>query len=109
MLYVRRVGVVGAGAMGAQIAEIMAMNGYEVYLKDVTRALVERGFERIKKDLESLSAFQKSKADREISRIQEQDGIKLSDEQKVAIASKLKPTFDEGRAELALSPLANLL
>lgn len=103
MLYVRKVGVVGAGAMGAQIAEIMAMNGYEVYLKDVSKSLVEKSLERIKKDLSGLASFQKSKAEREIARIHEQDGITLTDEQKTAVGAKLKPTFDEARAEQAIS------
>jgi 3-hydroxybutyryl-CoA dehydrogenase len=98
MLYVRSVGVIGAGAMGGQIAEIMAMNGYDVYLKDVSKEFIDRGINNIKKDLDVLVAFHKSKADREIKRIQEQDGVKLSDDQKLTIQGKLKPTYDEKRA-----------
>jgi 3-hydroxybutyryl-CoA dehydrogenase len=105
MLYVRKVGVVGAGAMGAQIAQIMAMNGYEVYLKDVSKALVERGMDRIRKDLASLVSFQETKAAREISRVEEQDGIKLTEDQKTTVAKRLKPTFDASRADEALSKI----
>ena len=43
-------------------------------------------------------SFHRSKADREISRIQEQDGITLNEEQVAAIRSRLKPTYDEKRA-----------
>jgi 3-hydroxybutyryl-CoA dehydrogenase len=105
MLYVRNVGVIGAGAMGSQIAEIMAMNGYEVYLKDVSKEFIERGMNNIKKDLDSVVSFHKSKADREIARIQDQDGIKLSEDQKQSVHSKLKPTYDEKRATEVLSKI----
>ena len=105
MLYVRNVGVVGAGAMGSQIAEIMAMNGYEVYMKDVSKDFLDRGMGSIKKDLGALVSFHNSKADREIQRILEADGVTLNEEQKQAIRGKLKPTYDEKRASEILSKI----
>ena len=36
VLFVKRVGVVGGGAMGSQIADIMAINGKEVIIKDIS-------------------------------------------------------------------------
>src|SRR5579875_3069552 len=98
MLYVRSVGVIGAGAMGSQIAEIMAMNGYDVYLKDISKEFLDRGMANIKRDLDGLVNFHKSKADREIARIKEQDGVELSEDQKQAVKNKLKATYDEKRA-----------
>ena len=98
MLYVRRVGVVGSGAMGSQIAEIMALNGYEVYIKDVSKEFLDRGIANIQKSLDELVSFQKTKADREIARIQEQDGITLTPEQVEKVRAKLRPTYDEKRA-----------
>ena len=98
MLYVRKVGVVGSGAMGSQIAQIMALNGYEVYLKDVSKEFLDRGMTNIKKSLDDLVSFHKTKADKEIARIKEQDGLELSDGQKEQIRAKLKPTYDEKRA-----------
>ncbi len=98
MLYVRKVGIIGSGAMGNQIAQIMALNGYEVYMKDISKEFLDRGMANIKKSLDELVVFHKSKADREINRIQEQDGITLNAEQVAAIRSKLKPTYDEKRA-----------
>ena len=83
MLYVRKVGIVGSGAMGNQIAQIMALNGYEVYMKDISKEFLDKGMASIKKSLDELVAFHNSKADREISRIQEQDGVALSAEQLV--------------------------
>jgi len=69
MLYVRKVGIVGSGAMGSQIAEIMALNGYDVYMKDVAREFLDKGMSNIKKSLDDLVLFHKTKADKEISRI----------------------------------------
>ena len=103
MLYVRKVGVVGAGAMGSQIAEIMALNGYEVYLKDVAQEYLDRGMSGARKNLDELVSFHKSKANREITRIKEQDGIVLSEEQIAQVRAKLKPTYDEKRASEVLS------
>lgn len=103
MLYVRKVGVVGAGAMGNQIAQIMALNGYEVYMKDISKEFLDRGMAGVKKSLADLVEFHMSKADKEISRIQVQDGVKLSEEQIAAIKSKLKPTYDEKRASEILA------
>ena len=101
----RKVGVVGSGAMGAQIAEIMALNGYDVFLKDVSKEFLDRGMARVKKDLDELVAFHKSKADKEITRIKDQDGVDLSEEQKNIIRAKLKPTYDEKRAAEILAKI----
>ena len=54
MLYVRKVGVVGSGAMGNQIAQIMALNGYEVYMKDISKEFLDRGMANVKKSLDEL-------------------------------------------------------
>ncbi|MDG6921733.1 MAG: 3-hydroxyacyl-CoA dehydrogenase family protein [Nitrososphaerota archaeon] len=105
MLYVRKVGVVGAGAMGNQIAQIMALNGYEVYMKDISKEFLDRGMASVKRSLDELVAFHLSKADREIKRIEEQDGVKLSPDQIAAIKSKLKPTYDEKRAAEVLAKI----
>jgi 3-hydroxybutyryl-CoA dehydrogenase len=105
MLYVRKVGVVGAGAMGSQIAEIMALNGYEVYLKDVSKEFLDRGMAGAKRNLDELVSFHKSKADREINRIRDQDGIVLSEDQTSQIRAKLKPTYDEKRASEVLAKI----
>jgi 3-hydroxybutyryl-CoA dehydrogenase len=51
---VDRVGVVGAGTMGSGIAQVAATEGYEVVMRDVEAAFVERGFERI---ADSLGRF----------------------------------------------------
>lgn len=105
MLYVRKVGVVGSGSMGNQIAQIMALNGYEVYMNDISKEFLDRGMENIKKSLSNLVSFHKSKADKEIARIKEHDGVVLNEEQTTAIRAKLKPTYDEKRASEILSKI----
>ncbi|GAB3680925.1 3-hydroxyacyl-CoA dehydrogenase NAD-binding domain-containing protein [Salinarchaeum chitinilyticum] len=52
---VDRVGVVGAGTMGAGIAQVLATAGYEVALRDVSRDLVEDGFDAIESSLDRLA------------------------------------------------------
>ena len=103
MLYVKKVGVVCAGTMGNQIAQIMALNGYEVHLKDISKEFLDRGMANVKKSLNELVSFHMSKADKEMKRIQEQDGIALTEDQKSALRAKLKPTYDEKRASETLS------
>lgn len=49
---VRIIGVVGAGTMGAGIAQVAAQSGFDVVLIDAQDEIVERGIERISNDLE---------------------------------------------------------
>ncbi|MBM7095550.1 3-hydroxybutyryl-CoA dehydrogenase [Bacillus sp. H-16] len=49
---IKRVMVVGAGQMGSGIAQVCAMNGYEVILHDLKEEFVQKGIEGIKKQLE---------------------------------------------------------
>ncbi|NLB52109.1 MAG: 3-hydroxyacyl-CoA dehydrogenase family protein [Syntrophomonadaceae bacterium] len=49
---VKKIFVVGAGFMGAGIAQVGAQAGYEIYLYDISPAAVEKGIASIKKLLE---------------------------------------------------------
>ncbi|PSQ39212.1 3-hydroxybutyryl-CoA dehydrogenase [Halobacteriales archaeon SW_12_71_31] len=51
---IERVGVVGAGTMGAGIAQAAATEGYDVVMRDVERRFLDSGFESIE---DSLSRF----------------------------------------------------
>ena len=53
---IKKIGVVGAGQMGAGIAQVAAMNGYSIILNDVSEACLKGGIDRIEK---SLSIFLK--------------------------------------------------
>ena len=49
---IERVGVVGAGTMGAGIAQIAALGGFEVWIFDPVAGATKRGLDRIRGDLE---------------------------------------------------------
>jgi 3-hydroxybutyryl-CoA dehydrogenase len=51
---VRTVGVVGAGTMGNGIAQVAATSGYDVVMRDLEEAFLERGFESIEDSLDRL-------------------------------------------------------
>lgn len=52
---VRIVGVLGAGTMGAGIAQVCAMAGFEVVLRDIEEMFLERGLGNIRKSLEKFA------------------------------------------------------
>jgi 3-hydroxybutyryl-CoA dehydrogenase len=101
MLYVRKVGVVGAGTMGAALAEVMAYNEIPVILKDVNEGLVTKGLERVRSVVQELVKFNENRAEKEIERI-EGEGVKLTDEQKSALRTKLKPKFTVERGQAVI-------
>lgn len=47
-VYIFKAGVVGAGAMGAEIAQVISYSGLPVVLKDVEQSFLDRGLERIR-------------------------------------------------------------
>jgi 3-hydroxybutyryl-CoA dehydrogenase len=51
---IERIGVVGAGQMGAGIAQVAAMNGFSVVMNDIKEDFLESGTDRIEKSLASL-------------------------------------------------------
>src|SRR6202521_400706 len=46
-MYIFKAGVVGAGAMGAEIAQVISFSGLPVMLKDVDQAMLDKGMARI--------------------------------------------------------------
>lgn len=59
----RKVGVIGAGTMGAGIAQVFAMAGYDVILVDVEQRFLDRGVATIKKSLDRMLEKGKVTAD----------------------------------------------
>lgn len=53
---IETVAVVGAGRMGAGIAEVASLAGYQVTLRDASEELVEAGYERVEAGLDRLAA-----------------------------------------------------
>ena len=51
---VSRIAVIGAGEMGHGIAELAAVSGFHVAMRDVKKELVDRGMERLKWSLDKL-------------------------------------------------------
>ena len=63
------VGVVGAGTMGNGIAQVAAMNGYDVVMRDIEQQYVENGLESIEHSLDRLVSSEKlSQADADATR-----------------------------------------
>jgi 3-hydroxybutyryl-CoA dehydrogenase len=52
---INKIGVVGAGQMGAGIAQVSAMNEFSVILNDISETFLNRGMQSIEKSLSSLS------------------------------------------------------
>jgi 3-hydroxybutyryl-CoA dehydrogenase len=68
----KTVGIIGAGSMGAGIAHVAALSGFDILLTDVSDEILKKAFERITLDLEKglekgkLSPGQVSEARRRI-------------------------------------------
>ncbi|ELY61945.1 3-hydroxyacyl-CoA dehydrogenase/enoyl-CoA hydratase family protein [Natronococcus jeotgali] len=52
---IKRVAVLGAGSMGHGIAEVAALGGYDVMLRDIESELVQDGYENIEWSVEKLA------------------------------------------------------
>ena len=95
-MHVRTAGVVGAGTMGAAIAELLAFNGLPVVLKDVDGPTVDRGVAKAKALVDELVKFHAERASKEIARIEEL-GVSLTEEQRRAIRERLAPKVTAAR------------
>ncbi len=93
---VAKAGVVGAGTMGAAIAEVLAFNGIEVVLKDIDGPLVEKGLARVRGYVDELVRFHTERADKEIARISEVAGP-LTEAQAARVRERLSPKVTAAR------------
>ena len=93
-----KAGVVGAGTMGAAIAEVLALNGINVVLKDVDTPLVEKGLARVRGFVDELVRFHESRPEKEVERVTELTGG-LTEEQKSKVRAKLAPKFSRARGD----------
>ena len=95
---VAKAGVVGAGTMGAAIAEVLAYNGIEVVLKDLDRPLVDQGLARVRSYVDELVRFHEERAAKEIERVEPETGG-LTDAQKAKVREKLAAKFTRARGD----------
>jgi 3-hydroxybutyryl-CoA dehydrogenase len=95
---IAKAGVVGAGTMGAAIAELFAFNGIQVVLKDVDGPLVEKGLGRVRSYVDELVRFHEERAGKEIERVDPETGG-LSETQKSKVREKLAPKFTRARGD----------
>ncbi len=51
---IRRIAVLGAGTMGHGIAQVAAMSGYEVVMRDIKEEFLQNGLDRIRASLEKF-------------------------------------------------------
>ncbi|EQD47793.1 3-hydroxybutyryl-CoA dehydrogenase, partial [mine drainage metagenome] len=93
---VTHAGVVGAGAMGSAIAEVLAFNGIPVVLKDVSDELVTKGLGRVRGYVDELVTYNAGRAGKEIERIGAL-GVQLTDAQITTLRAKLVPKFTPAR------------
>ena len=70
VLFVKRVGIIGGGIMGSQIADIMAINGKEVIIRDISEDLTKKAMEIVDNNLNDLVQFHATRAEKEIERIE---------------------------------------
>lgn len=105
VLSIRKIGVVGGGVMGSQIGGIIALNGFEVVIKDISKEMTDKTYSKINENFNNLVTFHKNRAAKEITRIEKNDEIKLTEDQKIKLGAKLKPEFSTSMKEKALSRL----
>jgi len=51
---IKKIGVLGAGTMGSNIAQLCAQSGFEVVMRDVANELVEKGIKNVDRSLSGL-------------------------------------------------------
>jgi 3-hydroxybutyryl-CoA dehydrogenase len=102
LVRVRTLGVVGAGTMGAALAELFAFNGISVVLKDLNETLVRNGLDRVRAIADDLVAFHAGRADKELARIRDL-GVELSPEQEARVRAKLAPKVSRARGDEIIS------
>lgn len=93
---INKIGVLGAGQMGAGIAQVSAQSGYEVILRDIKEKLLENGMNSIKRNLnsmvdkEKISASEKDEILSKISTTLEMDDLEDCDLIMEAVPEKLE-------------------
>ena len=105
----QRVLVVGAGQMGAGIAQVVAASGRQVILHDPFPGAVERGFATMRRSLEKLEAKGGAAADEVLSRVSVADTLEPADLMIEAIVEDPRTKEELFRAADAALPAEAIL
>lgn len=100
-MFVETVGVVGAGTMGAQLAELFALNGKRVILRDIKEEFVQKGLGAVRASLDGLAQYHEERVPTEIARAERQLGVQLTPDQGEQVRKKFRPTFTKARVDEA--------
>src|SRR5713226_6091850 len=77
---IQRIGVIGVGLMGAGVAEVCALAGYDVLVREINDELLAKGLERIEASMQSAVKRGKlTAADQEAARIRVRGTTRLED------------------------------
>ncbi len=76
---IKKIGVIGAGLMGAGIAQVAAQSGFQVTLMDVEQRFVDKGLAGIEKNLKRMT-----------------DKGKMEASEAEAVRARITPTLDQG-------------
>ena len=99
VLFVEKAAILGAGVMGARVAQVLAMNNVRVIVRDVKDEFLARGQKTVADDLDGLVAFHAGKAERAITDFEGKTGVVLTAEQKTKVAATLTPTYTPERKQ----------
>ncbi len=94
----KKVVVVGAGTMGAGIAQVVADAGYDVVMGDISQELVERGLDLIRKSLDRAVEKGKLEASRPAEILSRIKGV-----------VKVEETTEGGDADLVIEAIAEVM
>jgi len=75
---IKNITVLGSGIMGHGIAQVSAMAGYNVVLRDIEQPFLDKAMEKIKWSLDKLLSKEK-----------------ISENERDEIFSRIKPIFDK--------------
>ncbi|MBI4489606.1 MAG: 3-hydroxyacyl-CoA dehydrogenase, partial [Deltaproteobacteria bacterium] len=92
MANLSKIGVVGAGTMGAGIAQVSAQSGFETFLYDVSQEFIDRGLSRIRNFLQRSRERGKLTASEEEQILARLKGsLKLEDFREATLAIEAVP------------------
>jgi enoyl-CoA hydratase/3-hydroxyacyl-CoA dehydrogenase len=72
---IKKIGIIGSGTMGHGIAEVSALNSYDVVLIDISQEILDNAINKISSSLSKL--IEKEKVDEVLKKLKPQQIIKI--------------------------------